>query len=231
MRMIAYKEGGVLILAIFVRTYYEDDPIAQCTLFIWRMPTDKNFKTSLFYWSVFPFRLVQYTNTKFLVIKIHWNLTLIRLGFLKIVCSIWPPPPPAHLQISRINKNADINCYMWRHLFLCNREMLKEGENLHIFWTTSWISMKFSENIWLIILSHKKQGFVFFLENTFLEKSQGEGQMDSAAFFGLRRSSKDKISIRNLIRFHGGFWVEDPRYFHNSFCWNLLFKIFYFKYY
>ena len=139
--------------------------------------------------------------------------------------------PPAHLQISRINKNADINCYMWRHLFLCNREMLKEGENLHIFWTTSGISMKFSENIWLIILSHKKQGFVFFLENTFLEKSQGEGQMDSAAFFGLRRSSKDKISIRNLIRFHGGFWVEDPRYFHNSFCWNLLFKIFYFKYY
>ena len=34
MRMIAYKEGGVLILAVFVRTYYEDDPIAQCTLFI-----------------------------------------------------------------------------------------------------------------------------------------------------------------------------------------------------
>ena len=67
--------------------------------------------------------------------------------------------------------------------------------------------MKFSEKMWLMIILKvtKKQGFAFFLENTFLEKSQGEGQMDSAAFFGLRRSSKDKISIRNLIRFHGGF--------------------------
>ena len=28
-RKIAYKEGGGLILAIFVRTYYVDDPIVE----------------------------------------------------------------------------------------------------------------------------------------------------------------------------------------------------------
>ena len=90
-----------------------------------------------------------------------------------------PPPPTHHLHISRINKNADIICYMWSHLFFCNGEMSKkfdewkesqwkEGENLHIFWATLGISMKFSEKI------SKKKGFALFLENTFLEKPQGE---------------------------------------------------------
>ena len=63
----------------------------------------------------------------------------------------------------------------WNHLlyadiirfFLAN----VEGENLHIFWTTWGIWMKFSEEMWL--MSQKKQGFTFFLENTFLEKHRG----------------------------------------------------------
>ena len=38
----------------------------------------------------------------------------------------------------------------------------------------------------IILTILKKQGFVLSLENTFLEKSQGRGQLDSPAFLGLR---------------------------------------------
>ena len=40
------------------------------------------------------------------------------------------------------------------------------------------------------IKSHKKQGFALSLENTFLEKSQGEGQSDPPTILGLNRSSE-----------------------------------------
>ena len=59
------------------------------------------------------------------------------------------------------------------------------GENLHIFWTTWGISMKFSGKIkFMIILKFtRNQGFNLSLENTFLEKSHGGGksQVDSAS--------------------------------------------------
>ena len=82
-------------------------------------------------------------------------------SFFNLIPSLYPP---YNLHISRINKNANIICYMWSHLFFCNREMSKkldewkesqwkEGENLHIFWATLGISMKLSEKI------SKKKGF------------------------------------------------------------------------
>ena len=40
------------------------------------------------------------------------------------------------------------------------------------------------------IKSHKKQGFVFSLENTFLEKPQREGRIDPSDILGLNGSSK-----------------------------------------
>ena len=42
------------------------------------------------------------------------------------------------------------------------------------------------------IKSHKKQGFALSLENTFLEKPQGEGQIDPPPpnYLGLNRSSE-----------------------------------------
>ena len=120
--------------------------LGQCTLFIWRIPTDKNFKASFFNWYVFPFQLVQSANTKFQLIKIHRNLTLIRLGFLKVVFSICPPPPTSFVSLQQGNAKK----ILWKE-----ESQWKEGENLHIFWTTLGISMKFSEKMWLmIILSH-----------------------------------------------------------------------------
>ena len=54
-----------------------------------------------------------------------------------------------------------------------------DGENLHIFWTTLGISMKFSGKMWLMTMLkvRKKQGFTLSLEDTFLEKPQG-GQIE-----------------------------------------------------
>ena len=51
--------------------------------------------------------------------------------------------------------------------------------NLHIFWTTGGIFKKFSE-IWLMIIlkAAKKQNFTLSLENTFLEKQQGEFKLN-----------------------------------------------------
>ena len=50
-----------------------------------------------------------------------------------------------------------------------------EEYNLHIFWTTRGISMKFSGKMWLMIKLKvtKKQGFTLSLESTILEKLKG----------------------------------------------------------
>ena len=52
-----------------------------------------------------------------------------------------------------------------------------DRENLHIFWTTWVISVKISENMWLVTILKvtKNQGFTLSLEETFLEKPQGGG--------------------------------------------------------
>ena len=69
-------------------------------------------------------------------------------------------------------KNADIICYALTSLVSMQQRNVKksqkslkivniEGENVHVFWTTSGIAMKFSGNTWLrIILKVKsKQDF------------------------------------------------------------------------
>ena len=50
-----------------------------------------------------------------------------------------------------------------------------DRENLHIFWTTWVISVKISENMWLVTILKvtKNPGFTLSLEDTFLEKPQG----------------------------------------------------------
>ena len=56
------------------------------------------------------------------------------------------------------------------------------SENLHIFWTTCGISMKFSVKIWLTIILKvtKKQDSTFSPKNAFLEKPQGGSQIAKA---------------------------------------------------
>ena len=50
-----------------------------------------------------------------------------------------------------------------------------DTEDIHISWTTSGISMKFLGKMLLLIILKltKKQVFIIFLEDTFLEKPQG----------------------------------------------------------
>ena len=50
-----------------------------------------------------------------------------------------------------------------------------DGENLHIFWTTWGISMNFLGKMWLF--RKNKQGPIFSLEDTFLEKPDGRVKM------------------------------------------------------
>ena len=86
-----------------------------------------------------------------------------------------------------------------RDQFLCNKEMSKkseksmkivyvEEENLHIFWTTWRILMKFSETMWLMIILKvtKKPGFLLSLKNAFfffLEKPQEESNWTPSLFW------------------------------------------------
>ena len=70
----------------------------KCTLFICRMPADKNFKATFFYWYVFPFQLVQSANTEFLFNKNTSKLNKAGL-FEGIFFSL---SPSSHLHISRI---------------------------------------------------------------------------------------------------------------------------------
>ena len=60
-----------------------------------------------------------------------------------------------------------------------------DEESLHMFWTSSGISMKFSEKVWLMIILNitKNQDFTLSLKNTFLEKPQGSNWPPS--FLGL----------------------------------------------
>ena len=60
-----------------------------------------------------------------------------------------------------------------------------DGENLHIFWTTWGISVKFSGEMWLmtILKVPKNQGFTLSLEDTFLEKPQGGSNSPSPPAF------------------------------------------------
>ena len=53
-----------------------------------------------------------------------------------------------------------------------------DRENLHIFWTTSGISRKFSGKMWLAIILKftKNQGYTLSLEDNFLEKPQRGGR-------------------------------------------------------
>ena len=62
-------------------------------------------------------------------------------------------------------------------------------ENIHIFWTTGRISMKFSGKMWLVTILEvtKKQEFILSLENKFLEKPQ-EVQIDPKSFFRVKRN-------------------------------------------
>ena len=96
-------------------------------------------------------------------------------------------------------KHADIIYYKLTSLDLWNKEISKnpknrwklmkigniDRENLHMFWTTREISMKFSEKKWLMIMLKvtKNQGFTFSFEDTFLEKLQGD-QIDPPTFKG-----------------------------------------------
>ena len=70
-----------------------------------------------------------------------------------------------------------------------------DGENLHIFWTTSGIlMMTFSGKMWLTIIlklkfkkkNKKKQGFILSLKNTFLEKPGGECQTEPPSLLRIK---------------------------------------------
>ena len=52
-----------------------------------------------------------------------------------------------------------------------------DGENLHIFWITRGISMKFSGKIWLITILKvtKDQGLTLYLEDTNFRKKHRDG--------------------------------------------------------
>ena len=80
-----------------------------------------------------------------------------------------------------------------------------DGGNLHIFWKTWEILMKFSGKLWImtILKSKKVERLNLSLEDTFLEKPHGRGiQLDPASsFLSVERwvyllvlkSSNDKI--------------------------------------
>ena len=57
------------------------------------------------------------------------------------------------------------------------KQLILTGKSLHIFWTPWRTSIKFSRNMWLMIILKliKNQGYTVSLENTFFEKPQEEG--------------------------------------------------------
>ena len=68
--------------------------------------------------------------------------------------------------------------YGWRSMKIAN---IINTENLHIFWATWGISMKFSRKMWLMIIIKSQKSRISFtlsLEDTVLEK---------AAFLGLQK--------------------------------------------
>ena len=54
-----------------------------------------------------------------------------------------------------------------------------DRENLHIFWATWLIKLKFAGKMWLSVILKvtKKKDFSLSLENTFLEKPQSMGEV------------------------------------------------------
>ena len=86
-----------------------------------------------------------------------------------------------------------------------------DGENLHIFWTSWEISMKYSGKMWfmMILKFTKNKGFALSLEDTFLEKPQQGGMKLTPSSLGLKYASSiyyeklDKIfdGTRYLIMF------------------------------
>ena len=61
----------------------------------------------------------------------------------------------------------------WALMKIANIDRV-DRESLHIFSTTTEISMKFSNKMWLVMISKVKkiQGFTIPLEDAFLENSQ-----------------------------------------------------------
>ena len=79
-----------------------------------------------------------------------------------------------------------------------------DREILHIFWTSWGISVKFSGKMCLMIILKftKNQGFTLTLEDTFLKKPQGEGQIVQSLNkkFG-KHFQKSMILNKNLLAF------------------------------
>ena len=67
------------------------------------------------------------------------------------------------------------------------------------------ISMKFLGNMWLITILKvtKSQVFILSLEDTFLEKPQGEGQVDPSPSRLRAKRNKRKIFRAQLIIYDG----------------------------
>ena len=67
------------------------------------------------------------------------------------------------------------------------------------------ISMKFLGKMWLIIILKvtKSQVFILSLEDTFLEKPQGEGQVDPSPSRLRAKRNKRKIFRAQLIIYDG----------------------------
>ena len=89
-----------------------------------------------------------------------------------------------------------------------------DEENLHIFWTTWGISMKFSGKIWLMIILKvtTNQGFTPSLEDTILEKTQGGG--------GRRgEGGRVKLTSPSLLRVkHKCIFIWCSYHFNIPFC-------------
>ena len=99
-----------------------------------------------------------------------------------------------------------------------------DGENLHVFWKTWRISMKFSGKMWLMIILKvtKNQGFTPSREDTFLEKPQGlrvNCVSLSHDYFSKNKTTFCSISIegrklltifakRVLLRCLTWFWIQ-----------------------
>ena len=84
-----------------------------------------------------------------------------------------------------------------------------EQENLHIFWTTREISMKFLGKVWLTKIF--KVWKITFIWKINVWKNHSGGQIDSPAFFELKTSSKfkwEKFFTRGSHAFQekGGVW-------------------------
>ena len=97
---------------------------------------------------------------------------------------LYPPPHPT-IRFGRVYNDvisffATSEC---QKIWKTGKKAKIEEENLHTFWTTWWISIKFLGKIYfVIILSHKKSGLhPLSLENTISEKPQS-GQIDTPVF-------------------------------------------------